>query len=260
MGRSKRAALVAAPVLAAITVLAACNGGTSGPAGGSAGASPVAGVSDLCQPLAQAKRFRYSFSFKLESPQPEGPVDETAVGDPPFALPPNSPDFAVAQELDGAVRDPDKVDVTITTGGAGEVHLIFIGPDQWVLTGDSWIKRQAEAIPFPPVNMCDAVLSGLDLTGLTPTEEKIDGEKALRYQADGVALDTAVKIWTERSDMGRILKTFSVTVWLSKKGNVPLRIESKSVGTYPSGRQLTMVVTLGVKDINKDDIKVEPPS
>jgi len=210
--------------------------------------------------LAEAKRYRYSFSYTVESPHTQGPVDETATGSPPFALQPSAPDFVVSQQLDGAVENPGKVDVTITTGDSPDkIHMIFNGPDQWVQTGERWTKRQAEAVPFPPLDMCNAVLSGLDLTGLTPAEDTIDGEKALRYQADGVGLDTAVKIWTERSDMGRILKTYAVKVWLSKDKKVPLRMESTTTGMYPSGRELRMEVSLSVKDINADDIKVEPP-
>ncbi len=260
MGGRQRGALIAAAILPALMALVACKGGTTGPAAGSPTA-PAAAVTALCAPLAQAERLRYSFAYTVESPRPQGSVDETAVGSPLFALSPNSPDFAVSQQFDGAVENPGKVDVTITTAGsAGTLRMIIIGPDQWMLVGERWAKSQAQAVPFPPVDMCNAVLSGLDLTGLTPVEETVDGEIALRYEAQGVALDTAVKIWTEQSDMGRILKTYTVKVWLSKDKKVPLRMESTTTGAYPSGRELKMEVSLSVKDVDASDIKVEPPS
>lgn len=246
--------LIATAVLLTLAIMAACSGGTSSPP------SPVPGIVELCQPLAQAERHRYTLSYSLESPQPEGEVDETVEGEPPFALQPTSPDFAFSQEFDGAVERPDKLDVTIRTEGVeGDVHMIFIGDDQWVGQGEDLNPTQDQPVPFPPVDMCDAIISGLDLTDVTPTSDTVDGVSTLRYEVEDVELDTAVQVWTAASDPGRVVKKFAVTVWLSEEDNVPVRMESKGVGTFPSGRELTMELSLDISDIDAGDVKVEPP-
>src|SRR3972149_5744071 len=132
--------VAASLVLRAVAALAACGGGSGE---GTIEGSPVAGITDVCQPLARAKSYRYTFSYKLESLKPTGPVDERAVGSPPFALRPGDADFQVAQELQGAVRNPDRVELTINTEGTDSLRMIFIGPNQYVLTGDQWIQRRA---------------------------------------------------------------------------------------------------------------------
>lgn len=246
---------LATPVLLALAVLVACNGGTSLPL------SPVPGVAELCQPLAQAERHRYTFSYSLDSPQPQGDVDETAIGEPPFALLPTSPDFFFSQAFDGAIENPDKLDVTLTTEGAeGVIRYIFIGNNQWVSLGDTLNPVQGQDIPFPPVEMCNAIVSGLDLTGVTPTADTINGLKTLRYEVKDAELDTAATIWTAQSDMGRVVKKYAVTVWLSEDDNVPVRLESRGLGTLPSGREITTELMLEIRDINAGDIKIEPPS
>lgn len=243
------------PVLLGLALLVACNGGTSLPL------SPVPGVAELCQPLAQLKSHRYTFSYTLESPQPQGDVDEAVVGEPPFALQPASPDFFFSQAFIGAIENPDKLDVTSTTVGAeGEIRYIFIGNDQWVSLGDTLNRTQGQSLPFPPVEMCNAMVSGLDLTGVTPTAETIDGVDTLRYEVEDAELDTAVTIWAAQSDPGRVVKKFTVTVWLSEEDNVPVRLESRGLGIFPGGREITTELTLEVSDINAGDIKIEPPS
>ena len=252
MGRSNKGRLVAVSILLALAVLAACNGGGQR-------LTPAPGITSLCQPLAQAERYRYSLTYSLESPQPQGAVDESALGDPPFAVQPTGPNFKFSQQFDGAVENPDKVELIAKTPGTPDLHIITIGSDQWVLLGGQWNPSAGGATFFPPLGTCNAVLSGLDLTRLTPSADTIDGEKVLRYEVEGAELETAVMMWTAKSDMGRILKTFTVTLWLSEQGDVPVRIESRSVGTYPSGRELSMEVTLGIRDVDADDIEVKPP-
>ncbi len=246
------------PAVLTLLALVACNGGGTGEEGPEG--SPVAGVTDLCQPLAKAERYRYSFTYKVESLKPTGEIDVTAVGDPPFALPADAPDFQVTQTLDGSVQNPQRVEMTIRTEGTGDLQMVFIGPDQWILTGDRWIKRQAELVPFAPLDVCNAMLLGLDLTGAEATEDSVDGEKVLRYEVKAAELQTAVKLWTQQSDMGRLLKTYDVSVWLSDKGKAPVRMESRTIATYPSGRELSMDLSLTIKDVNAGDIKIEPPS
>ncbi len=243
-------------VLLALAVIVACGGGTSQ-------TSPIAGVANLCQSLAKAERYRYVFSYRFESLQQEGEVDDAVVGDPPFAVQASSPDFVFGQRFDGAFEKPDKIEFTQATEGAQteDTPFVYIGGDQWINLSGQWTKQPPQAPPFAfaPLDMCNAMVSGLDLTDITPTSETIDGQEVARYEVEDVELDSAVTIWTGQSDMGRLLNIYSLTVWLSEDEEIPVRIESKTVGAYPYGRELSMELALQVEDVNADDIKIEPP-
>jgi len=256
MGRRDRLAVVMALLLLTLGVIVACNGGSSKP-------EPIAGLTDVCQPLARADSFRYVFSYRLESPQQEGEADDTVVGDPPFAIQAAAPDFLFGQTFDGAFEKPDKIDLITKTEGAQaqDTRFVYIGQDQWVELDGQWQKTSpgAPSFVFAPIKMCNAMLSGLDLAGVEPVAESVDGQQVARYEVKDAQLDTAVAIWSGQSDMGRLLDTYAVTVWLSEDDEIPVRIESKVVGTYPFGRELTMELALEASDINAGDIKVEPP-
>jgi hypothetical protein len=242
--------LLAAPALALLMISAACDGGSP---------AVVGNITPLCRPVGQADRFRYTLKYTLDSPQPTGEVDESAVGEPPFALTPKAPDFRFEQDMNGEVENPDRIRLVSSTPETGELELITIGDEQWAHLGGQWKSNGRQASPFPPVATCDAILKGLDLDGAESSADTIDGKEVLRYELKGAELETAVVIFTAKSDMGRLLKTYDVTVWLAKKDRSPVRIDSVSVGSYPSGRQLTMNISLSFKDINAGDINVEPP-
>ena len=256
MGGRDRLAVVMALLLLTLGVVVACDGGSSKP-------EPIAGLTELCQPLGRADSFRYVFSYRLESPQQEGEANGTAVGDPPFAIQAAAPDFLFGQTFDGAFQKPDKIDVTTKTEGAltEDTRFVYIGQDQWVELGGQWQKTPPEAPPygFAPIKMCNAMLSGLDLAGVEPHAETMDGERVARYEVKDAQLGTAIAVWSGQSDMGRLLDTYAVPVWLSEDEEIPVRIESKSVGTYPFGREITMELALEASDINAGDIKIEPP-
>ncbi|OGR99855.1 MAG: hypothetical protein A2V88_10795 [Elusimicrobia bacterium RBG_16_66_12] len=154
------------------------------------------------------------------------------------------------------------MDVTVATGGAEafeDAHYIYMGADQWVNLQGEWVQATPQDIPFAPLDMCNAILSGLDLSGVAPVSETIDGNKVARYEVEDVELETAVAIWSAPSDPGRLLDRFSVTVWLPEDEDAPLRMESRAVGAYPYGRELIMELTLEIRDLGADDIKIEPP-
>lgn len=250
--------LFGATILAALFWLA-CNGNGGGQ---ESTAVPGPSASALCQPLADAESFRYEFGYEMESLKPEGPIDTSAVGDPPFALAPDADDFTFFQEVEGSIISPDSADIVSRSSiSAIDLPQIFIGNLQWVNLGDIWIESTgSQPMPFPPLSVCDAVLGDLDLGGIAASEEEIDGTDALRYRVEEVELDAAQLLFGAQSgDIGRLLTTYRVDVWLSADDDLPLRIEASSVGTYPSGRELTIDLTLSVKDVNDGDIVVAPP-
>jgi hypothetical protein len=233
-----------------LALLAACNGGGSG------AGDPAADVAELCKPLARVKSFTYTFDYRLETTMLEDPVDpDIDIGD--YALQPDSPDFLIAQTLDGTVHTPDKLDVIVRTEGGDDTHLIFYEDRQWAFLGGRWTPS-SQPVPFPVLEICDAALDEVDLEGVEAEEGSVNGEDTLRYELTGLKLDTVEQIWGATSDMGRILDTFDLEVWLTRKGEVPVRIVSRSEGAYPSGRPFTMDLTLDVRDLN-DAPTVEPP-
>lgn len=256
--RSARWGLFGATILAAI--IWACNGN-----GGGQGSTAVPGptVSVLCQPLADAESFRYEFGYVLESLKPEGIIDTSAVGDPPFALAPDADDVTFFQEVEGSIVAPNSADIISRTSVSNlDLPQVFIGNRQWVKLGENWIESSgSQPMPAPPLEVCEAVLANLDLGGIEASEEEIDGTDALRYSVAKVELDAGQLLFgsAESGDVGRLLTTYQVDVWLSADDDLPLRIEATSVGVYPSGRELRVELSFEVKDVNSDDIVVEPP-
>ena len=255
MCRVSRLGLVT-PALVVLLIGAACAGG----GGGTEGTGGAGGGLTACQDLDKLQRYRYTFSFRITSPQPETPLDESQTGTPPFALPPNNPTFELAQEYEGSVVNPDRIAMLVKNEGQPDLQLVFIGEQAWSsLSDDEWIGPSAAApIPFPPNQVCTAVMSAADSGGVAPVEEDLNGVATSRYRFDRVDADTAGVLLGPESDMGRLLKVYEADVWLAEDG-WPARLETRSEGTYPSGRKLFMELTLEVKDANDKDIKVEPP-
>ena len=58
---------------------------------------------------------------------------------------------------------------------------------------------------------------------------------------------------------GRLLTAFNVDVWLTEEG-WPARLEAKSEANYPSGREFSAELSLEIRDVNSEDVSVEPPT
>ena len=214
-----------------------------------------------CNELAKAKRFRYNFEYKLESPKPSGDTDASAVGNPPFVLRPNDPDFLIAQTIEGSFVEPDKFSLSIKTPGQADLPTVYIGERRWAKLGDSWAESESSTLgpPFPPLMVCLSALTGLEFDAVTPAEEELNGLAVRHYSFGQITLENmATALWGSESDMGRLLKVHDVEVWLTEDGSLA-RLETRSQGTYPSGRKLLLEQALDIKDVNAGDIEVEPP-
>jgi len=257
-GNTHAAARWAAVLLAGgvLVVAAACSGNDK-PAG------PVRPEDASCQPLNEFESFRYIFRYKFDSPQPAAPVDETQVGDPLFAIAPNAPPVTLEQTFNGAYRRPDSYMVSVDTnlGGASQtesppIELLFVGGVGWVNFGE-WQQTESPNA-YPPITVCEAVLPGLDLSGLAGSQEKIDGEIVTHFRREDAQTEAVGTLFGPESDHGRLLKTVTVDVWLAEEG-WPMRLEARAAGLYPSGREVRVEFSLELKDINADDIKIQPP-
>jgi len=243
-----------AVVSALVLLLAACGGGaTSSP-------SPTTELSKPCERLAQAVKFRYTFTYTLDSPQPEGDAAKTPGPPSDFALQPSSADFSLSQELEGAVESPKRVDINVKTGDSPELRLVFLDGEEWVNLGGRWTQRPPDPVPFPAVDVCDAVVSSLDLKAMSPSQDTVDGVKASLYESDAREADIAAAIFGSESDMGRLVGTYAIKVWLTEDGD-PLLMEASGTGTYPAGgREISVEISLALRDIGDSGIKVERPA
>lgn len=245
-------------VLMAGLLWLACNGGSSGGPGPSPGA-----LAGSCQPIAEFERFRYTFTYTLDSPKPDVPVDDTAVGEPPFAMPPNGDDFLLTQVFAGSFEGPDRFQIEVETPseeGAGTVSHIIVGDQAWtnIGTATGWVMADFPNA-FPPSAVCLSILTGVDFSGLSFSAETVNGQETRHVTIDEAQLDTAVALFGSESDMGRLLAIYDLEIWLAEDGGWPARMVAKSTGTYPSGRQLSMEISLEIKDVGSDDISIEPP-
>ena len=235
----------------------ACNGGSSDGPGGS-----QVGLAGSCQRLTELERFRYTVAYTLDSAKPDVLLDETALGDPPFALPPNFDAFLLKQVFDGSFEGPDRFLFEIETPSEenqGVLRLLFVGDKAWADNGTGFVESDLPNV-FTPSRVCELTLGGLDLSGLPSSPETVNEVEARRLDVDGVQRDTATVLFGQQSDMGRLLTTYDIEVWLAEDGDWPVRMTAKSTGTYPSGRELTMEISLDIADVNSDDISIEPPS
>ena len=241
-----------------LVVGAACNGAGQAPYT----SQPVNFPTDVsaCQPLNDFDRYRYEYSFRWFTPKPETPLDESLVGDPPFAMPPNSDTVDFAQTYLGAIINPDRIDMVLKTVGGADVMLRWVEGQNWTNTDGNWLLAgEGQPVFFPPALVCDAAMNGLDLTGVTPSQETVGELEADHYRLEQAPLQTAATLWDVQSDPGRLLKAFDVDVWLTGDG-WPARLEVKSQAKYPSGRDFSMELSLEIRDVNSGDISIEPPT
>jgi hypothetical protein len=234
-------------------ILVACGGGNSKPA-----ALPAKGA-EVCDEVKGAERFRYTFTQIIESPQQANPPEDSAGGD--YATKPSQPDFRFELKHSGSAVRPDRLDFVIsTTPDQPTVRTIRIGQNQWYFLGDAWqVAPNPENFPYTPPNICDVIVSPLDLEGETADLETVGDVKARHVRIDGAPLTAGSQLFGPTSDFGRLLTSFDVDLWLSEKKNRVVKVEAVSKGTYPYGRELTVTIILEIGSYNDGDIDIQPP-
>ncbi len=244
-------------ILMAALVLA-CNG--------NGGEEPTAigtlDVSRSCQLLIEADAYRYSFEYLIESPEPAGPLGPEDVGDPAFGLPAGAGDFTFGQQVEGSIVNPDSAEMVITTlTTPGSLPLVFIAGREWTNLGGDWIESPSRGvIPFPPTDVCDAMVGDLDLSGAVPVREEINAIEALRFSVEQADINPIGELFGGQTGQSELLQTHSVQAWIGAEDGRPLRLEAESVGAYPSGRELRLDLTLEIEDFNDKGISIRPPT
>ena|SRR5436309_7442396 len=246
--------LFLAAVAALLSLLgAAC--GDSGPA-----KLPQTGA-EVCEKFKEADRFRYVFNESLESPKQDAPPDDSAVGG--FANRPSLPSLDYQAKHDGAMVKPDRLDFQLSTPNQPNqppLRTIRIANNEWFYLGDTWqVNPHPSLFPFTPPNLCDQLVSPLNLAGASVSEESVGDTQARHLRVEGAALEAATQIFGTQSDMGRLLKSFDIDLWLSKDKNRLLKLGAVSKATYPYGRELSVTFSLDMSSYNDKSIKIEPP-
>lgn len=251
-------ALLIGPFLL-LLVGAACGGGGGGEA-------PYTGYSanyptdvPACQAFNGFDRYRYVYTYRFLSPELETVPEDVDTGSPPFGLFPNAPTFDFGQTYEGAIINPDRIDLVLKTKDMGDMIVRWVEGKEWANATGTWMPIAAQPFTFPPAQVCHAVIDGLDLSAATPSHEMVGELETDHYRLRQVPLDTAITLWDAQSDMGRLLTIFDVDVWLTEDG-WPARLEAKSQGQYPSGRDLSAELSLEISDVNSGDISIEPPT
>jgi hypothetical protein len=212
-----------------------------------------------CQAFNSFDRYRYVYTFRWFSPEPETIPEDVDTGSPPFALFPNAPTFEFSQTHEGAIINPDRIDLVLKTKDMGEAAVRWVGGQEWSNANGTWMPVAPQPFTFPPAQVCDAVMDGLDLSAATPSREMVGKLETDHYQLRQVPLDTAITLWNAGSDPARLLTAFDVDVWLTEEG-WPARLEAESRGQYPSGREFSADLSLEITDVNSGDISIEPPT
>ena len=154
--------------------------------------------------------------------------------------------------------NPDKIEIVLKTPEFPYLKMRFFEGEQWNYIAGRWILADNPApYNYSPALICHSMMDGLQLTG-TPTPDTVNGVDTTHYEFEDVSLLTGSYLFNSGSDQDRLLRVYSGDVWLTEDG-WPVRLESRSVGTYPSGRELSLEVSLDITDVNSEDVAVEPP-
>jgi len=243
---------IGACLVLAVTFIG-CSGGNDKPA-----ALPEKGA-ELCTELKKVERMRYTIGYTLESPRQASPPDDVTATD--WAVKPSHPDFKFETGNDGSFVQPDKLDFMLSTPGEQSVRTIIIGQNEWFLLNGGWVpsNQPVQGYTFTPPLMCDALVSQLDVAGRTATTEKVGDTDAQHIRIEAAPIAAAAQLFTEQSDNGKLLKSWDVDLWLSKKDASLVKVEAVAKANYPYGRELSSKLSLQVGSFNDDNIVINQP-
>ena len=233
-------------------LLVSCGGGSGGTAG------PAQKGADVCNDLKNTERLRYTIKYLLDSPKQESPPDNSTAAE--WAAKPSFENFHLETTHVGSFVQPDKLDFQFSVPDQPAVRSIRIGENQWYQLNDSWVPAQEPAaFPFTPPQVCDAIVSPLDLAGKTGVSEKVGDTDAEHIRIAAAPLSTGALLG-DQSDNSKLLKSWDVDLWLSNKGSRLVKAEAVAKTTYPYGRELSSTLSLEVGSFNDDNIAdIKPP-
>lgn len=224
--------------------------------------TPEETVSSPCEAMQDLKTYRYTVHLLVESAEP--PEHPTT----PVPTASTSVTYTVVFDytIDASYVAPDRFDAIAIekshlTGAEREQPIVVIGDRRWFKLADSWVEDPRVPLAHRPFDTCSAIFPDLDLSQAEPGRESVNGVKTLHYSlADVFSEQGMARIFGAGSDMDILLKRLNVDLWLAEDGGWPARMEIRSSGLFGDGRELRVELTLDLRDVNSEDIEVEPPA
>jgi hypothetical protein len=246
---------------AALVLAAACSGGDDSNNGT---ASPVASPdgdasASPCQTLRAAERYRFVSDVTIESPETTENFPEGEPTPPPSVKRDFQGPFSLRYVVDAAFVSPGSYDVQVS-GDVDPFRMIIVGSQGWVELPDGWTTTSPPIVPYLAPTICEAIVPDLDLSSAQATKEEVDGLKTLHYAFPKFATQQGMAaIFGGGSDMDLLIKSLDVNLWLSDDGKELVRLEFSGKALYATGRPLIVHGVTDVRDLNDENIKVEPP-
>lgn len=252
--------LAVAGLLTALAV--ACGGGGEPEGEGSPTPPPTGEDAALapCGALQALKAYRYSVSLEVESPEPEESPAEARPTSTSTLIREITGDWGFEYNIEASFVAPDRLEVFIS-GIGSPFSMIFIGDQTWIDFSGRWRpSTQPQHVPYRPLDICEAVLTELDLSHAQPQEDKVNDVKSVHYSFSQIPSGQAwTRIYGAGSDLDILFEKLDVDLWLAEEGNWPVRVDIRSSGLYGDGRELRAHLLLDIRDANSGDIRVEPP-
>jgi hypothetical protein len=212
-----------------------------------------------CQALQALDTYRYLETMTLESSQPAETPSESQLTPSTLTRESTEP-TQFEYDIDASFQAPDRTEAAITANQQEPFTMINIGDQVWVQVAGTWRTGPAP-IPYKPPDICQAVLSDLDLSQVEPQEEKVNDVKSLHYTfSQASAPEAMANIFGQGSDADVLIKTLDVELWLAEKDGWPVRMDIGGSGLYADGGELRVHFSIDVRDANSADIQVEPPA
>lgn len=229
-------------------------------------ATPQGGSLAACQALQDLKSYRYVMHLLVESSKPsEQPTTPVTTPSTPITRLITSP-VILDYTIDASYVAPDRFDaMTIQkiyeTGEESELPIIVIGDRRWYKVADQWTEDPRVPFAYRPSDICSAIFPDLKLSEAEPEKESVNGVDALHYSLPDVLSEQGMaQIFGAGSEMDILMKKLNVELWLAEDGGWPARMEIRSSGFLSDGTELKVDLTVDLRDVNSDDIKVEPPA
>ena len=167
------------------------------------------------------------------------------------------------QVFEGAFVAPDRAEVrwwpqTEGTGSQQPVATVLVGNRRWVDYGGGWQQGWAdrEAAEFGPADhLWDFEV---DLQGLQPVGETVNGVASLRYDLAGINVKQLGTISLLTGLIDRMDFRFEAQLWLAEDGGWPVRLVL-SVPADDDGRDIRFEYSMDITNVNDPTVTIEPP-
>lgn len=255
--------LAIAMLLLSLAVATAC-GGEEEPQPGES-PTPEESASAACEAMQELKSYRYTVHVLVDSPEPSEhpgtPLPTPTVAITRHITSPIIFDYVI----DASYVAPDRLDAMTfqtqhETGEVRELPIVIIGDRHWYKLADYWIEDPRVPLSYRPADICSAIFPDVDLSQAEPERESVNGVKTLHYSlADVFSEQAMAHIFGAGSEMDILMKRLNLELWLAEDGGWPARMEIRTSGVLADGRELRVELTAELRDVNSDEIKVEPP-